>query len=176
MTAEEARTYFIKCNENLISVAKDENMYSYERQEIEAVCSRRAFEANKLAIKALEEVEKHKETFDWCTGCKEYDSEAHCCHRWSKFINETVNEIKSTSNTGEWIPVTERLPELGEIVLIYDKAFGYLTAKYSEVVDDYDEKNTVFLTHYSISSDKWASMYPIAWMPLPEPYKAESEE
>lgn len=54
MTAEEARTYFIKCNENLISVAKDENMYSYERQEIEAVCSRRAFEANKLAIKALE--------------------------------------------------------------------------------------------------------------------------
>lgn len=65
-----------------------------------------------------------------------------------------------------WIPVSERLPELEEIVLIYDKAFGYLTAKYSEVVDDYDEKNTVFLTHYSISSDKWASMYPIAWMPI----------
>ena len=77
MTAEEARAYFIKCNENLISVAKDENMYSYERQEIEPFCLRRAFEANKLAIQALETQrwipvsarlpEKYKYTL-WCAS------------------------------------------------------------------------------------------------------------
>lgn len=53
MTVEEAIEYFIKCNENIISVAKDENVYNFEKQQIEAICSRRAFEANELALKAL---------------------------------------------------------------------------------------------------------------------------
>ena len=32
------------------------------------------------------------ESFEWCTDCKEYDQEAHCCHRWSKVIRKTVEE------------------------------------------------------------------------------------
>ena len=34
------------------------------------------------------------ESFEWCTDCKEYDSEAHCCHRWSKIIRKTVEEMQ----------------------------------------------------------------------------------
>lgn len=34
------------------------------------------------------------ETFEWCTNCKEYDQEAHCCHRWSKMIRKTVDEMQ----------------------------------------------------------------------------------
>ena len=34
------------------------------------------------------------ESFEWCTDCKEYDQEAHCCHRWSKIIRKTVEEMK----------------------------------------------------------------------------------
>ena len=34
------------------------------------------------------------ETFEWCTNCKEYDQEAHCCHRWSKMIRKTVEEMQ----------------------------------------------------------------------------------
>ena len=37
MTNEEARTYFIDSNERIISVAKDENRYNYETQQIENV-------------------------------------------------------------------------------------------------------------------------------------------
>ena len=55
MTNEEARAYFIDCNEKIISVAKDENNYNYETQQIEDVFMRRTFEANELAIKALEQ-------------------------------------------------------------------------------------------------------------------------
>lgn len=40
------------------------------------------------------------EEFEWCDTCKEYDQEAHCCHRWSKVINNTVKEIKN--HTGFW--------------------------------------------------------------------------
>lgn len=51
-------------------------------------------EAIALAINALEEVEKHEETFEWCTGCKEYCSNTHSCPRWNKVISRTVEEIK----------------------------------------------------------------------------------
>lgn len=54
MTNEEARAYFIDCNEKIISVAKDENNYNYETQQVEDVFMRRTFEANELAIKALD--------------------------------------------------------------------------------------------------------------------------
>ena len=63
----------------------------------------RITEAFDLAIKALEEIEKHKETFDWCTDCKEYDQEAHCCHRWTKQIRDTVDELKSQPAEGDLI-------------------------------------------------------------------------
>lgn len=33
-------------------------------------------------------------TFKWCDTCKEYDQEKHCCHRWSKVIRDTVEEMK----------------------------------------------------------------------------------
>jgi len=55
MTKEEARSYFIDSNERIISAAKDENSYNYETQQIEDVFMRRTFEANELAIKALDQ-------------------------------------------------------------------------------------------------------------------------
>ena len=55
MTREEAISYFKEHNEVLVSVAKDENVYDYEKQVIEADCMRRSFEANEMAIKSLEQ-------------------------------------------------------------------------------------------------------------------------
>ena len=34
------------------------------------------------------------QSFKWCTDCKEYDTEKHCCHRYSKVIRNTVAEIR----------------------------------------------------------------------------------
>ena len=34
------------------------------------------------------------ESFEWCDTCKEYDQEAHCCHRYSKVIRKTVEEMQ----------------------------------------------------------------------------------
>ena len=30
---------------------------------------------------------------EWCTDCKEYDNERHCCPRWNRVIRETVKEV-----------------------------------------------------------------------------------
>ena len=44
--------------------------------------------------------------FEWCTDCKEYDQEQHCCHRWTQNIRRTVEELKAQypeRHRGEWI-------------------------------------------------------------------------
>ena len=46
--------------------------------------------------------------FEWCHGCKEYDQEDHCCHRWSNKIRETIEEYKDVQLDeirphGHWI-------------------------------------------------------------------------
>lgn len=58
MTIDEAIAYFTKTNEGIVLAAKDENVYNYEKQRIIAVCMRRTFEANKMAIASLEAWEK----------------------------------------------------------------------------------------------------------------------
>ena len=52
-----------------------------------------------------EPLEQKSQTFKWCTDCKEYDQEKHCCHRWSKVIRDTVEEMKQEQEpkTGHWI-------------------------------------------------------------------------
>ena len=64
--------------------------------------------AEEVAEKALDEFEyKGKtlrqwidaiyaasESFEWCNGCKEYDQEQHCCHRFSKVIRQAFEEMK----------------------------------------------------------------------------------
>ena len=52
-------------------------------------------EAVNMAIQALKERHKQEQTFEWCHDCKEYDQEAHCCHRWSKVIRTTITDIKA---------------------------------------------------------------------------------
>ena len=46
-------------------------------------------------IKQLPSAEPEQEEFEWCHDCKEYDQEKHCCHRWTKVIRQTVEEVKS---------------------------------------------------------------------------------
>lgn len=55
-------------------------------------------------IEQLASAEPEPEEFEWCTDCKEYDQAAHCCHRWTKVIRQTVAEIKAEQpeRTGKW--------------------------------------------------------------------------
>jgi hypothetical protein len=57
--------------------------------------SKDVIDACTLAIQALKERHEQEQTFEWCHDCKEYDQEAHCCHRWSKIIGSTIADIKA---------------------------------------------------------------------------------
>ena len=104
------------------------------------------------------------ETFEFCARgeqpCKEYDQEKHCCHRWTKVIRQSVEEMK---NQGQWTSVTEALPEEGRyLVTRYD----YVT-KSSFIDILWFEKNTWWNRHFT-------GDYAVrAWMPLPEVWRSK---
>lgn len=63
----------------------------------------------------------------------------------------------------EWIPVSKRLPESGDIVLV--------TLNDSHVAEaSYFNQHWVYY-----AGEAFESNYPVAWMPLPEPYREEQE-
>lgn len=88
---------------------------------------------------------------------------------------QCISAMKATNRMPRWIPVSERLPEIGQNVLIDTVGYGLLTGKYENTKYGDIEEGT-FLTYYSLGSSKIVSVEVIAWMPLPEPYKQEVEE
>lgn len=95
-----------------------------------------------------------------CTDCKEYDHKRHCCPRWNRVIRQT---LKDAQPEPQWIPVSERLPDMPIRVLVQLNNGWIITAYRQDnewlSVPDFGEA----------IKDKWVE----AWMPLPEPYRAE---
>lgn len=79
--------------------------------------------------------------------------------------------IEVLAQEQKWISVSERLPKAGEYVGDVDK--------YYLVQNEYGDMMVARYTH----SEYWEQIFQVkpiadeivAWMPLPEPYKAESE-
>ena len=95
-----------------------------------------------------------------------YDITIHCESK------EEQDEVKKVlENIPHWIPVTERLPESAEDDL-----------EYPTVLVCFDNGDVDIACFYE-STKEWGcgDMYdrichPIAWQPLPQPYKAEGSE
>lgn len=81
------------------------------------------------------------------------------CKECGKILNETYQQ--------KWIPVSERLPEEGGAYLVTTKWKGSYSG------DVYIETN---MAVYRKQRKEWDCVDVIAWMPLPESYKAESEK
>lgn len=95
------------------------------------------------------------------------------CHQGGDEIEEAFDmAIKALEQEPEWIPVTERLPEDGARVLISLKIKR--TKKVVRSATYYDGD-----CFHSDTGDFWHTQEDVellAWMPLPTPYKAESED
>ena len=107
--------------------------------------------AKDVAEKALHEYEyKGKTVQEWIDEIIAFD-------------NKTSDKDVPDTNIGKWIPCSERLPELFKSVLVTVKTQGGNACYVSE--------------RFVINGEEgWSALCgrkPIAWMPLPEPYKGE---
>lgn len=64
-----------------------------------------------------------------------------------------------SENPTSWIPVTERLPKIGQRILV-----------------TYNQEDEVKIDITNYTKRGFLLSVVKAWMPLPEPYKAESED
>ena len=86
-----------------------------------------------------------------------------------------LKELKQLREQTMWIPVSERLPEDGRHVLIYAWNVHHVVARYASFRTENGYKKCW------VTADAWNGNTEIkhdviAWMPLPEPYKAERKE
>ena len=125
------------------------------------------YEAKQLAIKALEQepcndcVSREK-VWSMITSGK-YPNEND-----EQFIDRLVEELEkmpSVTPTQNWIPVSERLPEDGTWNIFTDGKNVSVERYKSDAIDHFNPNG------------RWFSLEEaVAWMPLPQPYTAESEE
>ncbi len=107
------------------------------------------------------------------------DEQISFCEEKSKNIKlktepQTFVDIKNSLEKLKtpWIPVSERLPDVDEYIIVSFENFSVpMIGRYT--VDD-DDSGT-FRIGDEDESFVENDLYVIAWMPLPEPYK-ESEE
>ena len=99
-----------------------------------------------MAIKALEQ----DTVTEFADRCRE------CGIRYGRLLNQ------------KWIPVSERLPEENKTVIA--------STKYGVYPETHYTKEYGWEWAYESGMDYWRELNDVeAWMPLPEPYKAESE-
>lgn len=91
----------------------------------------------------------------------EFEEAANTIEELSAKLHAANMERSSQYNHGGWIPCEDRMPEDNQDVLVQ-------MSDYSMMVD-----------YRMVSSPEWfwaeENDSPVAWRPLPEPYKAESD-
>lgn len=110
---------------------------------------------------ALREKMYH-EAFETDSDMQRWDS--GCWIRYKMFEN-SIDSMPTIEPEQRWIPVTERMPEVGQTVICQCRADIMELLKLDSCGDWFKDAEHVYM-----------SGFVLAWMPLPEPWKGEHNE
>ena len=98
-------------------------------------------------------------------------------------LAEWLSELKQLREQTKWIPTDERLPEEpGEYLIVWTGILGEHGTKRTRPLmsiaeyEIYDPENYADWITTMYEFEYYHDIKVLAWMPLPEPYRAESEE
>lgn len=121
--------------------------------------------------KAIDALANTKDLVD-VTWTDENDNVIDSIEEKRNIIANWLEKVPPAQPEQRWIPCSERLPGDGRQVLVYAKSVHYALAKYDEM-----RKADGTYKMQWVTFDAWKPFYTIkdviAWMPLPEPYRAE---
>lgn len=86
--------------------------------------------------------------------------------------NDVWEETKAKAEQTEWISVKDRLPESRELVLVT----VYWHERYQVMIASYFGNGEWWCVPWNNCGEHMQMLKPIAWMPLPSPYKGDEDE
>lgn len=97
-----------------------------------------------------------------CVGNEEYNKGWNACNKY------WCNTIKRQPKVGEWIPCSERLPEVPE------GTDDDECPEFNVMIKGANRATTLRCAPDGTWFDEFGHVYPVIfWQPLPEPYKGE---
>ena len=131
-------------------------------------------EAINMAITALSEnkgdlISRQKvlNTLDFADNA--LTGEERTVEKYKELLTECIKVLPSNSeNPNKWIPVSERLPETHLNVL--------LELRSGEMLTGFKAETEPYFYRHGVDACYIEPQNVLAWMPLPKPYKEESEE
>lgn len=123
--------------------------------------------AIKNGIPLEDELEKIKQEITrWCNGYLQEEIGKDINKIIDKNIAEPKEELES-QKIGHWIPVSERLPEFGQDVL--------LSLRSLDIKTGFRAKSEPYFYCHGVDGCYIEPQNVLAWMPLPEPMKVGEE-
>lgn len=101
------------------------------------------------------------------------DGHTDTSYEWAETVRMAIKALEQT----RWIPCTERLPKNDDDVLVCNSQ-GVMEVCYYHIDDTFYPTEYADLNETGWFNENDDALYfePVVWMPLPEPYKAESED